>query len=897
MRSWLTAPPPLFWEICLPALLAGGWAAQYPIFGTAGLLLSITAAWPFLRRDGNWKFWAARLAGMVVVFLFGLALTVHSLNRPMPQLPEYVLDRSGRNITAVIKEITAMPLRAPPAAESAKAAAEQEEADAPTSGKEAPPVYRLLLTEVVVFPEDGPSVKLPGDLLWTWTVPAPDESGGEAFRPPLVGQSVRAHLRIREMRGFYNPGVNDSADRHRLEGTLFRAYSQNGKDEAAFSGDPAWGEQTRQALYARFMAALGEPRAPDAPGRAVLPVLLFGDRSYLTDEQTDLFARASLSHSLALSGLHLGFMAGMGWFAARALCLIFPGLMLLMPRGKWAVACGAPLVIVYLWLGGLSPSLLRAALMFACWGAFVLLNRPHPLLDGLCSAVLLLFLVHPPIIFDLRLQLSALCVLAIGLALPAVTRLSLRLAPADRARVGSAAASGSRRRLFIQARGRTLLRGAFSLVCISAAIQVVLTPIQAYVFNQATPWFVLNLLWLPILSAWVFPWAMLGLALCAVPGLLIPASWALSLAAYPASLFFKLLGGMEAAHLLIAPLVARPHSVSIFGYAILATALFICLRHLDYSRMFPEKRRKSLLHVRILLLAGLLCLSFGLWERYDQEHPPGLRVRVLDVGHGLSLLLEGDGGRRMLVDGGGSALSAFNVGEYVLIPLLTANRPPHLTAVVNTHPDADHLRGLFPILQRMEVDEFWLTRPPRSDVEQRLLSAALTEAELAPRQLETGQQIELDDAHYLKILYPPLAKRGGANELSLAAQVVYAPQERGLFLITGDLTKSGAREIMKEAKTAASGAGLCSDVVQVPHHGSKNSLVKGFYGQAAPQVAVVSTGYANQWGFPSGPVREALESAGIPLLDTGTCGQIILRWNDRGDLLEPECARAQNPDD
>ena len=195
------------------------------------------------------------------------------------------------------------------------------------------------------------------------------------------------------------------------------------------------------------------------------------------------------------------------------------------------------------------------------------------------------------------------------------------------------------------------------------------------------------------------------------------------------------------------------------------------------------------------------------------------------------------------------------------------------------------------------MDEFWLTRPPRNDVEQRLLFAALTEAELAPRQLETGQQIGLDDAHYLKILYPPLAKRGGSNELSLAAQVVYAPQERGLFLITGDLTKSGAREIMKEDKTAASGAGLCSDVVQVPHHGSKNSLVKGFYEQTAPQVAVVSTGYANQWGFPSGTVREVLESAGIPLLDTGICGQIILRWDDGGDFLEPECARAQNPDD
>ena len=67
--------------------------------------------------------------------------------------------------------------------------------------------------------------------------------------------------------------------------------------------------------------------------------------------------------------------------------------------------------------------------------------------------------------------------------------------------------------------------------------------------------------------------------------------------------------------------------------------------------------------------------------------------------------------------------------------------------------------------------------------------------------------------------------------------------------------------------------------------------------QTAPRLAVVSTGYANQWGFPSPPVRETLESLRIPLLDTGLCGQIILHWNNNGDFLEPECARAQNPDD
>ena len=51
MRTWLTAPPLLFWQICLAALLAGGWAAQYPGYGAAGLLLIATEPWP-----GVWQF-------------------------------------------------------------------------------------------------------------------------------------------------------------------------------------------------------------------------------------------------------------------------------------------------------------------------------------------------------------------------------------------------------------------------------------------------------------------------------------------------------------------------------------------------------------------------------------------------------------------------------------------------------------------------------------------------------------------------------------------------------------------------------------------------------------------------------------------------------------------------
>ncbi len=883
MRSWLTAPPLLFWQICLPALLAGAWAIKYPEFGAAGLLLIITAAWPFLRQNSGWPGFAGRATVLFLFFGLGFWLAARELPAEPPPLPESVFDRAGCDISAVVKEVSRLPQRdAPPGREEAgrSGAARRESPSAPVP-------YRLLLTDVRAAPPDAPEIKLPGDLLWTRYV-WEDKAEGFAAKAPLMGERVRAHLRVRELRGFANPGVSDSAERHNLAGIFYRAYSSGDKDGAAFSGSPAFGQAARQALYERFMTSLGDAGAPEASGRAVLPALIFDERSYISDAQTELFSKASLTHSLAISGLNLGFMLVLAWFLTGFVCRFFPGLLLLMPKGKWVALAAAPLVLAYLWLGGMSPSLLRAALMFACWGVFVFLNRPHPLLDGLFCAVLILFLAEPLIIFDLRLQLSVLCVLTMALCLPAVNRLALRLAPppaASAARRGQPQGRKQGRILLFKALPRAFLRGGIALLGISAAIQVVLTPLQSYTFNQATPWFILNLLWLPVLSVWVFPLTILGLILCAVPFLSLPASWALELAAFPTTWLFNLLGAMDSARVLFAPLVLRPCGESILGCAALLAALALCLRRLDYQRLFPQARLDFPANIPALFLAGLVCLGFGLGERYIDEHPPGPRARVFDVGQGLSILLEGREGQRILIDGGGSPLSAFNIGKYALIPLLTYNRPPRLDAVINTHPDADHLRGLLPVLQRLEVDEFYLTRPPKNPEDEAGLAEILASRGVSPLRPRPGKNIALDGEDYLKILHPPAEKSGGGNALSLAAQLIHAPSKRGLLLITGDLTVGGQEKIMKL------GPALRSDVVQAPHHGSKNALAEGFYELAAPRLVVAGTGYGNQWGFPSEELRGVLQALHIPLLDTATCGQIILSWGEEGEWLGNECAR------
>ncbi|MEF3695987.1 ComEC/Rec2 family competence protein, partial [Desulfolutivibrio sp.] len=176
------------------------------------------------------------------------------------------------------------------------------------------------------------------------------------------------------------------------------------------------------------------PAPRPTPGGAMLLALLTGDRSELTTTDMDLVRRASLAHALALSGMHVGYVAALGWLLAWIAGRIRPGIFLRLPRQKLAVLLAAPLVCGYVWLGGATPSLVRAALMFACFGFLILLDRPRILLDGLFLALALIVAASPLSVFDIRLQLSALAVAGLAVFWPLGMAVFARLPLPERLR-------------------------------------------------------------------------------------------------------------------------------------------------------------------------------------------------------------------------------------------------------------------------------------------------------------------------------------------------------------------------------------------------------------------------------------------------------------------------------
>ena len=102
---------------------------------------------------------------------------------------------------------------------------------------------------------------------------------------------------------------------------------------------------------------------------------------------------------------------------------------------------------------------------------------------------------------------------------------------------------------------------------------------------------------------------------------------------------------------------------------------------------------------------------------------------------------------------------------------------------------------------------------------------------------------------------------------------------RGLALLPGDLDGRGIKRLL------ASNLALDSDLLVVPHHGSKGSLSPALYQRVNPRVAVISCGFLNAYHFPNPEVVRSLAGRGIPVLDTSRQGQVRAVWTGEMDGL------------
>ena len=243
-------------------------------------------------------------------------------------------------------------------------------------------------------------------------------------------------------------------------------------------------------------------------------------------------------------------------------------------------------------------------------------------------------------------------------------------------------------------------------------------------------------------------------------------------------------------------------------------------------------------------------------------------ITVFDVGQGLAVLAR-TSSRTLLYDTGPAFGPEADGGSRVVVPALRGAGLARVDLLVLTHQDADHVGGAVSVLESLEVEAIASS-----------LAAGhpLNALAAARRRCRSGDAWQWDGVRF-EFLHPPEAAREARrNNQSCVLRIETAG---GAMLLTGDIERLVENEL-----TASS-----TDVLLVPHHGSRSSSSPEFIAAVKPRYAIVPVGYRSRFGHPAPEVLERYRSAGVRLFRTDLDGAATVRLGASLPSVEAERRR------
>jgi len=460
--------------------------------------------------------------------------------------------------------------------------------------------------------------------------PARPDGSEDARRHVQAGARWVLHARLRPPRGLRNPGGFD-AERHALVQGLAGSGQVREPARARMlapaSGVPAWRERMAASIASQVHGE--EARFVQA--------LALGDTRALTQADWDDLRALGLTHLIAISGFHVGLVAGFAAWLAAWVWRAWPPLGRYWPRPLGVAVAAVSGAALYAAVAGFALPTVRTVLMIAVLAAARCSRRRVTVGQSLALAALAVLLVDPLAVLAPGFWLSFAGVLWLVWCLPGRDPRWLRT--------------------FLAAQGVATLA---------------LLPLTVALFGQASragP--LVNLLAIPWWSLVVVPLALLGTALEAVVA--GAGRWPWQLAA----------GCFEGSWWLLGYAARSPLALWWLPQARDA-ALLVALLGVGWL-LLPRGSGGR-------LPAVLLCLPL-LWPAQSRPGEGEVELLVMDVGQGMAIWVR-TRTHRLLYDTGPAAAGGFDAGERIVVPTLHALGEGRLDRLVLSHGDRDHAGGV-----------------------------------------------------------------------------------------------------------------------------------------------------------------------------------------------------------
>lgn len=574
--------------------------------------------------------------------------------------------------------------------------------------------------------------------------------------------------------------------------------------------------------------------SPEAFGMMV--GMLFGDRSFISDDTYEAFQKNGVAHILSVSGIHV------------AIVYLYIGKLLGNRKTKAFYGLAAALLIFYAALSEFSPSVVRAVVMIAIHMFSKVSYRRYDFISCTAGSAMAMLICNPFYLFNTGFQLSYMAVFCLSAVIPWANR-----------KIDSMEEKG------IHALWVEGLRWSAPLM----VIQMGMAPLTAYLFNYFS-----------IVSFFI------NTPIILISGFIIPLGIGLIPLSFLGGIPFGV--GAQAAELLtnamiwlndlfFLPGVGFFNLVSPSIYMLVIFYVFFFFLTSEFLRILYQRRKhQEIAWICILLVFLSGVSSYAADSGYEEEG-----LVFLDVGQGDCLIIRTPEGKTIMIDGGGSL--NYNVGEKTLLPYLLKSGVDSVDLAIVTHLHDDHYLGIKELAENFEIKKFGTYEANRLREKEIMVDTGLDKSEML--YLVEGDRIKIEKDIWIDVLYPRECEEKEYEELiqeekdenlsSLFLKVNY----KGLtVLMTGDLGVDGENQIMSFYQERPEV--LEADILKVGHHGSRYSTGDLFLAAVSPKIAVFQVG-KNNFGHPHPTIIEKCKKKGIIIYRNDLNGAIIFEEEDQ----------------
>ena len=552
---------------------------------------------------------------------------------------------------------------------------------------------------------------------------------------------------------------------------------------------------------------------------SLLKGLLLADRSEIDYVTKTQFINAGVIHVLAVSGLHVGFIAIIFLFLFGRLNIYLRSILTITG------------LLLFMLITGMPPSVFRATLMAVVIIIAFLFNRSTNLFNSLALAALIILVINPDELFNPGFQLSFSAVIGIALLYSPFEKFINKLRLNSR-----------------------VLRYIILFMAVSLSAQIGTLPFTLTYFGKLSVIaLIANLFVIPIIAIIVGLGIFTLIINSFLPFIGIYFAAANDLVTKILFLIVKISGNADFSY------------ISVRNFSLYDSLLFYTfLLFLLYSL---KSINRNAVKFAVLILVGLNFFFLSSLDNSDLFKDGKLSVFAIDVGQGDAILVKFPEGTTALIDAG-NVTPSFDNGERVILPLLEYLGIDKIDYGFVSHIDSDHYAGFVSLVNAGVVKKIFKPEIDSTLVKDMKFEKYLRE-ESVPIEYYKRGILKIDGARIYVLNNESISKNQefSTNNKSGVLKIVYG---RTSFLFTGDIERKVEKIYASNYKTF-----LDADVLKAAHHGSNTSSSSAFLNYVTPEMSIISAGILNKFKHPSEEVVKRLENFGSEIYRTDKYGALI----------------------